>query len=278
MTRMDLQQSRLYEKYIAALGWSVLHVDKTAIFYRSIPFIGTLAKIQRPAELPYLPTLITALKHYHVRSVSIEAKSDEDQEYFRSYVTSLGKFFRIIKSPFLPTKTILIDVAGSEKDIFSSFTPAKRRAVRRSEKHGIAIAASRRITDLTAIKNKSAGMFGGITTYGIDKLWNIFYPKRKAHILLAKKPDGSVVGGILLLLWERRCYYWIAGATREGKRLFVPTLLVWEALKFAHHAACRDFDFVGVWDERTPNQYAAWKGFTKFKEGFGGKDLYYPII
>ncbi|MFH0749994.1 MAG: peptidoglycan bridge formation glycyltransferase FemA/FemB family protein [Candidatus Gottesmanbacteria bacterium] len=274
---MDLQQSQLYQQYIAALGWSVETIDGSALFYRSIPFVGTIAKIQRPISLPYLPKLIPLLRSHHVKSLSVEPRSDENPEQFSFYIKSLSKFFPIISSPFLPTKTIFIDVSKSEKDMFSTFTSAKRRAVRRAEKNGITITSSNDITDLTGIKNKSAGMFGGITTYGIDKLWNIFYPKKKAHILLAKKQNGSVVAGVLLLLWEKRCHYWIAGATKEGKKLFAPTLLVWEALQFAHKQKCQDFDFVGVWDERTPKQYTAWKGFTKFKEGFGGITLYYPI-
>lgn len=274
---MDVQQSQLYQQYIASLGWSVKIIDGSALFYRSIPFIGTIAKIQRPTSLPYLPKLIPFLRAHHIRSLSVEARSDEDPQQFTSYMTSLSKFIPIISSPFLPTKTILVDVLPSKKTIFSSFSPAKRRAVRRAEKNKITITTSTKITDLTSIKNKSAGMFGGITTVGIDKLWNIFYPRKKAHILLAKKPDNTVVGGVLLLICESRCYYWIAGATKEGKKLFAPTLLVWHALQYAHKKKCKDFDFVGVWDERTPKQYTNWKGFTKFKEGFGGSTIYYPI-
>jgi len=59
--------------------------------------------------------------------------------------------------------------------------------------------------------------------------------------------------------------------------LFAPTLLVWEALKLAKNRGAKQFDFVGVWDERIPNKFHEWKGFTKFKEGFGGAAQYYPL-
>jgi lipid II:glycine glycyltransferase (peptidoglycan interpeptide bridge formation enzyme) len=68
------------------------------------------------------------------------------------------------------------------------------------------------------------------------------------------------------------------GATKKGKKLFAPTLLVWEALKVSKKRKMKYFDFIGVWDERTPRKNTEWKGFTKFKEGFGGKELYYPMI
>jgi len=119
-------------------------------------------------------------------------------------------------------------------------------------------------------------MFGGITTHGIDRLWKLFYPKH-VTILLAKNDTNDVVAGILLLFWNTTALYWIAGATHQGKKMFAPTLLVWYALLMGKKRKCAAFDFIGVWDERTPTQFKEWKGFTKFKEGFGGTPVYYPI-
>jgi len=272
---MELQQSFLYQSYIRALGWHICSVDGTAIFYRKLPIIGTIAKIQRPERLPYIPLLVMELKKYGVRQVSVEPKSDVPQEIFDTYLHSLSQFFRIIRSPFIPTKTILIDIQPPVSKIFDSFSSAKRRAVRKAQKNNVTVIESHHIHDLMDIKNKSAGMFGGITTYGIDKLWKLLYPKH-VTILLAKH-NGKTVGGILLLFWEHIVYYWIAGATKEGKKIFAPTLLVWEGIKMGKKHKCSAFDFVGVWDERAPKHNTEWKGFTKFKEGFGGKPFYYPI-
>lgn len=273
---MELQQSPLYQKYIEALHWDVMHVDDAAIFYRHIPLLGTLAKLQRPTHLPYLLKFITALKKLGVRQLSVEPKEDVSQEAFSKYLSALSKFFRITTSPFIPTKTIIVDISASSKEIFARFTSAKRRAVRKAEKNLLTIVESHDISDLISIKSKGAGMFGGITTHGIDRLWKLFYPKH-ATILLAQTDSKKIVAGILLLFWNNTTYYWIAGATHEGKKLFAPTLLVWHALTVGKKRKCTAFDFIGVWDERKPNQFPEWKGFTKFKEGFGGTSLYYPI-
>ena len=274
---MEVQQTSLYRDYILSLGWSVGEIDGVAVFYKHLPFVGVMAKIQRPIALPYIPKLIPFLRQLRVKTLLVEPNANEDQIQFASYILSLSKFFKIISSPYLPTKTILVDVVPSEKTMFSSLDSAKRRAVRRAEKYRISITASNNIDDLIAIKSKAAGTFGSMTTYGINKLWKIFYKKNQSHILLAKTDKKEIVGGVLLLLSGGTCYYWIAGATKKGKHMFAPTLLVWEALKFAHARKCTLFDFVGVWDERTPKQYHEWKGFTKFKEGFGGKEIYYPL-
>lgn len=301
---MELQQSSLYRQYIERLGWTVVDVDGVQIFIKRIPLYGVLAKIQRPSHLPYIPVLVPILKMHNVQKVVLEPTADTNQTTYQTYTQSLAKFFTIHTEPFLPTKTILVDLSRTEEQIFNACTEAKRRAVRKAIKQNIVVEESHSIKDLLYIKNKSAGLFGEITTHGIDKLWNIFYPKN-ATILLAysmssrgndsdrsdlynkdcfsldftrDRNDRELVGGILLLFWNSISYYWIAGATKKGKKLFAPTLLVWEALKLSKKKGNAQFDFVGVFDERTPKQYRAWKGFTKFKEGFGGEALYYPIL
>ncbi len=271
---MHLQQSVLYQRYIQALKWNVVHIDGVAIFYKKFPLIGGVAKIQRPKKLPSVSKLSAFLKSVGIKKVSVEPERSMNQKKFSTWCRQLRRHVKLIASPFIPTKTILINLKAPEEVIFQRFSEAKRRAVRRALKHHVLIKESSDIHLLIKVKNKSAGLFGFIVTWGIDKLWPIFAPTNAA-ILLAYEKD--VVGGVLLLFWKKIAYYWIAGATHKGKKLFAPTLLVWEALRLSKQRGCRVFDFVGVWDERIPNYGKEWKGFTKFKEGFGGKEIFYPI-
>ncbi len=264
---MELQQSPLYISYIKKLGWHTAQTDGSTIIYRYFPLYGGFAKLQRPTKLPSPETLTKLLKEKRIRRITVEPDVTISQEFFDAWREKLPA---VRGTPFLPTKTILIDLTSSEDEIFKRFAEAKRRAVRRAEKNGVHVQESADIDKLIAIKSKSAGLFGGITTYGIRELWSIFSPEH-ATILLAQ------YGGVLLVFWKDTAYYWIAGATKEGKKLFTPTLLVWEALKVSKKRGCKQFDFVGVWDERLPRGNDSWKGFTKFKEGFGGTPLYYPI-
>lgn len=292
---MEIQQSLLYAQYIIKLGWTVVRYQRFNIFIKQFPLYGGLAKIQRITQLPDTSKLISLLKEHHVRRIIVEPDGVVTQEDFDRWITQLSKEFTITKTPYLPTKTIRIDLKLSDDEIFQKFSEAKRRAVRRALKNNLRISESANIQDLIKIKNKSSGFLGFITTYGIDKLWSIFAPD-DASILLAYRSEGfrkaspwrlqgdalcnskTIIGGVLLLFWDGIAYYWIAGATREGKKLFAPTILVWEALKLSKKRGMKQFDFVGVWDERSPKQFHEWKGFTKFKEGFGGKAMYYPVL
>lgn len=271
---MHLQQSSLYQKYIRSLRWTVATIDGVHLFYRKFPFIGGIAKIQRPMGLPSVDKLTAFLKTIGINKISVEVEYTMDQKKFSFWCRQLSRRVRLNPSPFIPTKTILIDLRPPEEVIFRRFSEAKRRAVRRAQKNNVAVVESTNIRDLMHIKNKSAGLFGFIVTTGIDKLWPIFAPKHAAILLAQEK---GVVGGVLLLFWKKIAYYWIACATKKGKKLFAPTLLAWEALKLSKQRGCTKFDFVGVWDERLPHYGGTWKGFTKFKEGFGGIEVYYPI-
>ncbi len=273
---MELQQSPLYAKFIETLHWKVIKLERVQMFYKKIPFMGGLLKIQRPHHLPPAGKLMKVIKEYSVKTVAIEPREQESIPSYRKWVARLSKNCRVIRSGYMSTKTILVDLKPSEDEIFRRFSEAKRRAVRKAQKNGVTVRQSNEIKDLIRIKNKSGGFLGFITTIGTDKFWNIMAP-RHATILLAYTPTNTLIGGILLVFWGTTAYYWVAGSTREGKKLFAPTLLVWEALRLTKIHGARKFDFLGIWDERKPMEHNDWKGFTRFKEGFGGKTLYYPV-
>lgn len=275
---MELQQSPMYRAYIQSLKWNIVDIDTCQLFYRSIPFTGVFAKLQRPSHLPNIDKLTEIIHKLHIQKLAIEPSEHVTQNELTTYIEKLKTTkVTISHSPFLPTKTIRVDLCPTENEIFQSFSEAKRRAVRRAQKNNVTVSESHDINLLIQTKNRSAGFLGFITTFGITNLWK-YFPRQYTGIVLAYTPNQKKpVGGILLIYWEQIAYYWIAGATKYGKKLFAPTLLVWEAMKVAKRHGCREFDFVGVWDERMPNENRSWLGFTKFKEGFGGKELYYPV-
>lgn len=234
-------------------------------------------KIHRPEHLPNTELFLPILKKNNIHTLILEPEAKQDPKALSDWCRRISTAVRVYQgTPYLPTKTIRVDLTTDEENIFRRFSEAKRRAVRRASRLGVIIEESNSIRELISIKNKSSGLFGFITTTGIDKLWEVFAPTH-ATILLAYR-SGKIVGGVLLIFWDYIAYYWIAGATHEGKKLFAPTLLAWEAIKAAKKRGNTVFDFVGVWDERTPHMNRDWLGFTKFKDGFGGKYVYYPIV
>ncbi len=276
---MEIQQSDLYIQYVRKLGWDITRTDNVYILHRNIPFFGAMAKIQRSDSLPHIKTLSEFLSHNKIRTLALEPDMTVEQNVLSSYIRSLQSRvrIRINQSPFLPTKTIRVDLQATEDLIFSSFSEAKRRAVRRALRYGITVHPTDTVDELIRVKNKSAGLFGSITTYGLREMWDTLGPQNRDVVLAYAPYEKEPLAGIYLVFFRDTCFYWIAGSVKKGKRMFAPTLLVWEAMKLAKIRGALLFDFVGVWDERIPHYNPEWHGFTKFKEGFGGTVYYYPI-
>ncbi len=271
---MELQQSPLYEIYIKKLHWHVERVDGVNMFIKRFPFFGGFAKMQRFETFPDIDHLLSIFKRYRVRRLVLEASAGIDETSLKDYARSLRRYVHLVTSPYIPTKTIRIDLTKTEDELFASLSQAKRRAVRKAIKHHVTVVESEHIADLIAIKSKAAGMLGWITTIGAKQLWEAFRP-HNATTLLAYH-NHQLVAGIFLICWEDVAHYWIAGGTKAGKSVAAPTLLAWEAIKRSKQRGMKLFDFLGVWDERFPHANKDWLGFTRFKEEFGGFPLYYP--
>jgi lipid II:glycine glycyltransferase (peptidoglycan interpeptide bridge formation enzyme) len=251
-------------------------LDGSYVFLRRLPILGTIAKLQRFEKIPGKKETIEFLRMHHVRTFAPEPAESVSQTSYKSWIRAIGPYTKISSSPFLPTKTFLIDLRQTEDEIFQRFSEAKRRAVRKAQKQGVEVRESTDIQTILDVKKRSAGFLGFIVVTTIPQLWKVF--EKHATILLAHHPSSPrPVGGILLLFWNKRALYWLVGATKLGKRYAAPTLLVWEALRVSKNRGCTKFDFLGVNDERLPKDNPSWRGFTKFKEGFGGKPLYYPM-
>lgn len=274
---MEIHQASFYADYIRRLGWVVERIGTTYVYIKPFPIIGGIMKIQRFMTLPDPEKTTRLIAQYRIRNLAAEPDGNISRADYDQWCSIMKTRVRLNTDAFLPTKTIRIDLKPHEQTIFSRFSEAKRRGVRRAVKHGIAISVTDDIRTFLSVKNSSAGFLGWITTHGQDKLWESAAPDH-ADILIARTPSGTPVGSVLLLYFRKLAYYWVAGATKEGKSLFAPTLLVWEAVKQAKRRDMLSFDFTGVWDERLPDRNHEWKGFTRFKEGFGGDVLYYPAL
>lgn len=297
----DIRQSPPYAYYMETIGWKVEKVGKWNAFIKQFPLIGSFIKIQR-IGLPIPFTDIQKLaKKYRAFRIVVELSlltPPGSPLRLRSGQAGHtgGGMWRQSKTPYTPSKTIHIDLTASEDEIFQKFTEAKRRAVRRAIKNNIIVKQSNNINEFIKLKKKQDLPFGFLIQKDLQLLWQSFFPKYVCLLLAYQQKKMTIntknkyfnniyyysesgehpLAGILLLFYNHAAYYWQAAATKEGRRFFAPTLLVWEALKFAKMKGCKIFDFEGIYDERFPEATKNWQGFTKFKEGFGGEVVYYP--
>lgn len=266
----NIRQTELYADFMRRINWRAEKVDGVYAYIKKIPLIPAVIKIQRPPKLPPEQKLRQLMQKYKTKSIFVEPSPHFPQYDFK-YLNS-----KLMNDPYIHTKTISIDLKATKDTIFNRFTEAKRRAVRRAQKLGVTVEINDEVEQFIILKNKTTGFFlGFLTTREVTRpLWHTFAPQH-AKVVLGKL-NGQVVAGILLLYFNKTAYYWMAAATKKGKKHFAPTFLVWEAIKYAKQQGCTLFDFEGVYDERFPKRARDWRGFSKFKEGFGGTSIYYP--
>ncbi len=285
----DIRQSPQFAAFMRDLNWQVAKIGSAYIYLKKFPLFGHFAKIPRPDKNFSLNQIKYLYKQYIIFRLKIAPYllvQDKNAELYRRKLLSSG--FKIEHSPFNPTTTIRIDLTQKEETIFNSFTEAKRRGVRRAVKNGITVKESNDLEAFIKVRKQQYKLIGFLITKEMKMLWKNFHPRHAALLLayptmksqpltrmqtIASINNEKPLAGILLLMYDKVAYYWYASALKEGKKLFAPTLLVWEALRTAKRKSCRIFDFEGICDDRFPKASLTWKGFTKFKEGFGGKKI-----
>jgi len=276
----DIRQSPEYANYIKSLGWQVEKIGRWYVFIRKFSLLGSLVKVQRiEPPIPFEKIEKLAKKH-RAFQIIIEPTLSVFSSFFSNTSTNPQPIifphnYHPLKSPFLPTKTLVLDLQKPEEEIFASFTKNKRRDIQIAQRHNLKIKEGTK-EQFYELKKKSLLRKGVLPFWTKKEIFPFCQAfGKKAKILLAffsEKP----VAGLILVSVGKRAYYWQAASTKKGYRLLAPTLLLWEAIKIAKKQGCQIFDFEGIYDERFPKN-RSWLGFTHFKKGFGGKEVEFPL-
>jgi lipid II:glycine glycyltransferase (peptidoglycan interpeptide bridge formation enzyme) len=267
----DLRQSNEYANYLRSIGWQVeTHLPAGRkyplhIYLKHFPILGWFAKIQRP---DYLNNKVIDFieSTYHPHQFSIEPLNNKQILFLRK--------FKLSNSPSLPSKTLVIDLKKSEKELLNTFSQKTRYNINLANRKNIKIIE---IDDILVFTNFWRNNFEKKRFPFFSQQKNIVALSKafgkNSKVLLAKK-DNKVIAVLFLLLHDKITYYMYAASNSEGRKNFAPTLLTWHAVLLSKKLGIKTFDFDGIYDERFPIK--SWLGFTKFKKGFGGYEIGYP--
>lgn len=263
---MDLRQSKEYGQYMESLGWQVeggMFIKKIWLF----PFC--FAKYQRPNWPIDIKKLFSLIKKCRVILFKIEPNTPSRRD-LEGELKRIG--FKKDKSPMLPTKTIVIDLSKSEKQLLKEMHSKTRYNIKKYRKK-VRIIRGDKATDKELerfykiyLANTRKQKFWGLKLKELTSLVKCF--GKKAYLLMSGE------GGLVLLVCDKTAYYSHNAATKKGKQEFLPTILTFEAIKLAKKTGCVRFDFEGIEDERYPITNK-WAGFSRFKKGFGGNEVEY---
>jgi lipid II:glycine glycyltransferase (peptidoglycan interpeptide bridge formation enzyme) len=274
----DIRQSPYFADYLKRQGWTVEIIKETNYFIRKFPLIGSILKVQRPKDLDF-DTIDKLCRKYRVFQVILEPTLSSGFGTFHD--NQLNKHgFKLSKSPFLPSKTLQIDLTQSKGKIFANFTKDCRYNIRRGEKTKVKVYSTPDEIRKWREAWRSSVNFKRYVP-PVDQLINLrkSFPTGYSLFLASHNISGRIIGGALFTISSHGLsnyisYYWYGFTNHEGRTSLSQYSLLYQGILWAKKIGCKVFDFEGVYDSRFPNK--SWLGFTHFKRSFGGREVLYP--
>jgi len=258
---VDIRQTQQYANYLQKNGWHIETEKGNFIFIKKLPLIGSIVKIQRPEFINYKKINELYQKH-KIFQIIVEPKNDFDTKI----LIKLG--YKKSKSPFLPSKTLKIDLTNSKTTIFDNFKKDAKGFVKKNQKLKI-INSNNNIDQFRKSWKKSIGLKRYIPPINnLKSLQKSF--KRNSFFALSKTKNS----GAIFLIADKTAYYWQAFTNQKGRMNKEQYKVVWEGILWSIKNGAKYFDFEGIYDERFPDK--TWLGFTHFKKSFGGEIFQYP--
>ena len=261
---IDIRQTSKYAKYLRKTGWRVVQLNHVNCFIKNIPIVGSIIKIQRPETIPLKKIEQLAMTH-RAFQVIIEPKNKLDVKFLTA------NKYKKSKNPFLPTRTLHLDLTKTKDELTRELKKDARRAIR---KNNLVSINNLRLKDIE--KFRKAWDEAVSKKRYVPPLLHLEALKKtfanKALFLMAN--DSSA--GAIFLIGDKIAYYWQAFSSKEGIKSLAQYKIIWEGILKSKATGAKILDFEGIYDERFPNK--SWRGFSHFKKSFGGQEIEYPGV
>ncbi|MDP1710184.1 MAG: hypothetical protein Q8L28_01075, partial [bacterium] len=220
----DIRQSIQYANYLKRNRWIVERIEEVNYFIKKFPLIGSVLKIQRPKEIDF-EVIDKLCRKYRVFQVIIEPNlAFVDSSDIHDLLLHNG--YKLGKSPYLPTKTLQIDLTQPQKTILSHFKKDARSAIKRGEILTIKDCSSPAGIKIWRKAWKDSVSFNRYVPR-VEQLINLRksfleYPPgvdtNNSLFLASHNISGSVIGGVLFTISSHdTAYYWYGFTNNEGR-------------------------------------------------------------
>jgi lipid II:glycine glycyltransferase (peptidoglycan interpeptide bridge formation enzyme) len=175
---------------------------------------------------------------------------------------------------FKNQQTILLDLTKGEKAIWEGMKGETRSQVRQAIKLGVEVFEPKQLKDwlpyyypmVTATYSRQ-GLPNPAPQSFYERIWKHLYPKGILRILLARH-EGKIIAGGIFLIFQGELYFLDGASFREYQNLRANNLIQWEIISWGAKTGLATYDMVGA---NIPS-------IARFKKGFGGEIVKYPIL
>lgn len=237
----------------------------------AIPYTGTFIGYVPRSNTPS-KELISFLKEFgkkeRIALVKFEPNVIESKE-------GRDKMKELVKSPYtlFPKWTITLDLKPSEEQLLKNMKPKTRYNIKLAQKKGVTVkevstTAGFEIFIRLYFETTARQKYFGHSKDYHREIFNAL--KAKSASVLIATYDDTPLAAYELFYHKDTLYYPYGGSSTENQNVMAPNLIMWEAIKFGKAKGLKSFD---MWGSLDPNYDPKdiWAGFTRFKEGYGGK-------
>ncbi|MGA2505259.1 MAG: peptidoglycan bridge formation glycyltransferase FemA/FemB family protein [Anaerolineales bacterium] len=280
-----LLQSGEWGQLKSAFGWEAIYIIEgdtgAQILFRHLPLGFTLAYLPKGPVTETVPNqgfwlaLDNACRTRRAVFLKIEPNGWEEQG-----LASIYNRQGLIPSlqHIQPRNTLVIDLHGSEDDIFDRMKPKTRYNIRLAGRKEVVVHPTEDIETFYSVMTMTGQReeFNVHSKEYYRRAYELFYPKRMCELFLADF-QGRTLACLMVFARSKQAYYFY-GASSDFERNRKATYpLQWEAIRWARAQGCEEYDMWGIPDEATDvaeddaeaREDGLW-GVYRFKRGFGG--------
>jgi lipid II:glycine glycyltransferase (peptidoglycan interpeptide bridge formation enzyme) len=258
----DIRQIPQYARHLKNTGWIVEYKNGIYYFIKRFSIVGSVIKLQRPEEIRN-EEIKKLRKKYRALQIIIEPKDDMQAKFLES----VG--FKLSKKPYLPTKTLQLDLTISKDNLLSQLKSDCRTAIKKNQNIKIKNYGSKDVKHFRKFWKKAVGLKRYVPP--TNSLRSLITSFKQNSLFIT---DESGTSGAIFLIGDKIGYYWQAFTSEKGRKTLTQYKIVWKGINWAKSSGAKVFDFEGTYDKRFPNE--SWRGFTHFKKSFGGEEVSYP--
>ncbi|MFH1523507.1 MAG: peptidoglycan bridge formation glycyltransferase FemA/FemB family protein [Chloroflexota bacterium] len=213
----------------------------------------------------------------HAVFLKIEQDGWDDDDSNSSPILQSSSF---LSSPqrIQPASTLVVDLHGSEEDIFNRMKPKTRYNIRLAGRKEVVVHLSDDIENFYQVMDVTShrAAFHVHSKEYYRRAYELFHPAGMCELFVAEW-QGHTLATVMAFGHGKQAYYFY-GASSDEERNRKPTYpLQWEAIRWARSKGCIEYDMWGIpnevtetaEDEASGREDGLW-GVYRFKRGFGG--------
>ena len=190
----------------------------------------------------------------------------------------LPRNFKKVPWEIQPKETLVLDLRQSEQQLLHAMKPKTRYNIHLAEKKGVSVdeyqdgAKAKIFWDLLKQTTARDGFSGHPYLY----YFNLLEVLGKAGIirLLVANYQRRPISAAIISLFSGRAVYLHGASSDRLRGVMAPYLVQWSAIRSAKTAGAATYDFAGIAPKSAKASHA-WAGISRFKRGFGGKEISY---